>query len=276
MSAEDCLEHTWLLTEEVFTPEQPLNHSISKDTSDSGRDTYDSGSNTSLESCAESMRTAPESVPLSDSDEAEEFVIAVESFHGCDVSVGDNSTLCCDSCKVSECEGDVSRASDSTTLEKQSDSLDVSTDKVSDKLTVCSADVSVPKPSTVLFETLHEADEENELSAIQTVESSPLPLPTKALTSTVPVPSPMASPIGCRRALVSSPQTIKETEPSTKHLCRREDTFKVETTLLLDMDLAEERSAKADRRSMSCLSHKNIQLHKVISPSQKAIHLKSC
>ena len=65
--------------------------------------------------------------------------------------------------------------------------------------------------------------------------------------------SPLSSPVGCRRTLAPSPETVLETEPSKKHTCRRGSAevtqmLKVQHTGVLDLEVDTDTNAVVCKR----------------------------
>lgn len=84
------------------------------------------------------------------------------------------------------------------------------------------------------------------------------------------VPSPLSSPVGCRRTFIPSPETVREVEPIKKHQCRRDsddmnqilksnnNLVKVEKTKILELDCDNntDTSATVSKRGSSVIIRK--------------------
>ena len=213
LSAQECLEHAWLRQEQDIC--QHVTSSTVADQSES--ESADNTDNTANTSAAE-LETKPIHQESSSSSDENELLVS-------------KSAITCITLELVSEKLDVIQEHHS---EKKSDSPAAARDEK------CSVHISEQDRDLLLAATSGESSENSQPDSCETcsdnrdnmtsslstgVDTAAQRKIFKELTNqraAAVVASPLASPIGCRRQLTSSPETITEIEPVKKHHCRRD------------------------------------------------------
>ena len=215
MSAQECLEHAWLRQEQDICQHVT---SSSKAAEQSESETADNNDNTANISAAE-LETKTIHQESSSSSVENELLVS-------------KSAITCITLELVSEKLDVIQEHHS---EKKSDSPAAARDEK------CSVHISEQDRDLLLAATSGESSENNQPDSCETCSDNRDSVTTSSLSTggdtaaqrkifkeltnqraAAVVASPLASPIGCRRQLTSSPETITEIEPVKKHHCRRD------------------------------------------------------
>ena len=214
LSAQECLEHAWLRQEQDIC-QHVTSSSTAAEQSES--ETVDNTNNTADTSAAE-LETKTIHRESSSLDENELIV--------------SKSAITCITLELVSEKLDVIQEHHS---EKKSDSPAAARDEK------CSVHISEQDRDLLLAATSGESSENSQPDSCETCSDNRDSMTTSSLSTggdtavqrkifkeltnqraAAVVASPLASPIGCRRQLTSSPETITEIEPVKKHHCRRD------------------------------------------------------